>query len=142
MTTPYSLDLRERVVAAVEHGGMSRNQAAARYGVAVSSAVKWVARFRATGSAAPAKMGGYKPKTLRGEHAEWLIARCKERAFTLSQLVEELLELRELKVDRRSVWEFVHAEGLSYKKKRVWICPAFVESVFKFTRPFSRTEAG
>jgi transposase len=41
---------------------MSRNQAAARYGVAVSSAVKWVARFRATGSAAPAKMGGYKPK--------------------------------------------------------------------------------
>jgi transposase len=62
MTTPYSLDLRERVVWAVEHGGMSRNQAAARYGVAVSSAVKWVARFRATGSAAPAKMGGYKPK--------------------------------------------------------------------------------
>jgi putative transposase len=98
---------------------MSRNQAAARYGVAVSSAVKWVARFRATGSAAPAKMGGYKPKRLRGEHAEWLIARCKERAFTLSQLVAELLELRALKVDRRSVWEFVHAEGLSYKKKRV-----------------------
>jgi putative transposase len=119
MTTPYSLDLRERVVWAVEHGGMSRNQAAARYGVAVSSAVKWVARFRATGSAAPAKMGGYKPKRLRGEHAEWLIARCKERAFTLSQLVAELLELRALKVDRRSVWEFVHAEGLSYKKKRV-----------------------
>jgi transposase len=48
---------------------MSRNQAAARYGVAVSSAVKWVARLRATGSAALAKMGGYKPKTLRGEHA-------------------------------------------------------------------------
>jgi transposase len=61
-------------------------------------------------------MGGYKPKTLRGEHAEWLVTRCKERAFTLSQLVEELLELRGLKVDRRSVWEFVHAEGLSYKK--------------------------
>ncbi|HEY5206414.1 MAG TPA: helix-turn-helix domain-containing protein, partial [Roseiarcus sp.] len=58
MTTPYSLDLRERVVGAVDHGGMSRNQAAARYGVAANSAVKWVARFRATGSAAPAKMGG------------------------------------------------------------------------------------
>jgi len=116
VTTPYSLDLRERVVGAVDHGGMSRNQAAARYGVAANSAVKWVARFRATGSAAPAKMGGDKPKTLRGEHAEWLIARCKERAFTLSQLVEEVLELRGLKVDRRSVWEFVHAEGRSYKK--------------------------
>jgi transposase len=40
MTKPYSMDLRNRVVAAVESGGMSRNQAAARYGVAVSSAVK------------------------------------------------------------------------------------------------------
>jgi len=119
MTKPYSMDLREGVVGAVESGGMSRNQAAARYGVAVSSAVKWVARFRATGSAAPAKIGGYKPKTLRGEHAEWLIARCKEKDFTLSQLVEELREVRGLKVDRRSVWEFVHAEGLSFKKKPV-----------------------
>jgi putative transposase len=119
MTKPYSLDLRERVVAAVENEGLSRHQAALRFGVAVSSAVKWVARFRATGSWAPAKMGGYKPKTLRGEHAEWLLARCKEKDFTISQLVNELQTVRTLKVDRRSVWEFVHAEGLSYKKNRV-----------------------
>ncbi len=118
MTKPYSLDLRKRVVSAVEKEGMSRHQAAARFGVAVSSAVKWVARFRATGSAAPAKMGGYKPKTLRGGHAEWLIARCKEKDFTISQLVEELQSVRGLKVDRRSVWEFLHAQGLSHKKNR------------------------
>jgi transposase len=112
-----SFDLRERVVAAVEREGMSRNQAAARFGVAASSAIKWVARFRATGSAAPAKMGGHKPRTLRGEHAEWLIARCQEADFTISQLVDELSQVRGLKVDRRSVWEFLHAEGLSFKKK-------------------------
>jgi putative transposase len=116
MTKPYSMDLRERVVFAVENEGLSRHQAAARFGVAVSSAVKWVARYRVTGSAAPAKMGGYKPKTLRGGHADWLIARCKEKDFTISQLVEELQTVRGLKVDRRSVWEFVHAHGLSYKK--------------------------
>ena len=110
MGKPASLDLRERVIAAVEVEGMSRNRAAARFGVA---------RFRATGSAAPGKMGGHKPKILRGEHAEWLIARCHERAFTISQLVEELLEVRGLKVDRHSVWEFLHAEGLSFKKKSV-----------------------
>lgn len=119
MGKPCSLDLRERVVAAVEQEGMSRNQAAARFGVAASSAIKWVARFRATGSAAPAKMGGHKPKTLRGEHAEWLIARCREADFTISQLVDELSQERGLKVDRRSVWEFLHAEGLSFKKKPV-----------------------
>jgi putative transposase len=119
MGKPCSLDLRERVVAAVEQEGMSRNQAAARFGVAASSAIKWVARFRATGSAGPAKMGGHKPRTLRGEHAEWLIARCREAEFTISQLVDELSQVRGLKVDRRSVWEFLHAEGLSFKKKPV-----------------------
>jgi len=119
MSKPCSLDLRQRVVAAVEQEGMSRKGAAARFGVAPSSAIKWVARFRATGSAAPARMGGHKKKTLRGEHAEWLIARCREKDFTISQLVEELLQVRGLKVDRRSVWEFLHAEGLSFKKKPV-----------------------
>src|SRR5579883_493632 len=79
MTKPYSLDLRDRVVYAVEHEGMSRHQAAARFGIAVSTAIRWVARFRKTGSAAPSKMGGYKPKTLRGDHALWLIARCHQK---------------------------------------------------------------
>jgi putative transposase len=119
MTRPYSQDLRERVVAAVERQGFSRNQAAARFGVAVSTAVHWVRRYRSTGSLAPSQIGGYKPKTLRGEHAEWLVARCREKDFTLSQLVVELQQERGLKVDRHSVWEFVHAEGLSFKKKPV-----------------------
>jgi transposase len=113
------LDLRERVVAAVETQGLSRNQAASRFGVAISTAVHWVRRYRSTGSVAPSKIGGYKPKTLRGEHAEWLIARCQTKDFTISQLVEELQQERGLKVDRHSVWEFLHAEALSFKKKPV-----------------------
>jgi transposase len=119
MTKPYSLDLRDRVVAAVETGGLSRHQAAARFGVAVSTAVHWVRRYRLTGSVAPSQIGGYKPRTLRGDHAEWLIARCREKDFTISQLVEELQATRGLRVDRHSVWEFLHAEGLSFKKKPV-----------------------
>ncbi|MGA8771181.1 MAG: IS630 family transposase, partial [Rhodomicrobium sp.] len=116
MTKPYSMDLRERVVSAVDAEGMSRHEAAARFGIAVSSAIRWMARYRKTGNVAPSKIGGYKPKTLRGEHASWLVARCQESDFTISQLVEELQSLRGLKVDRRSVWEFLHAEGLSHKK--------------------------
>jgi transposase len=95
---------------------MSRHEAAARYGVAASSAIKWVRRFRDTGSVAPAQIGGYKPRTLRGEHRDWLLERAS-RDFTLRGLVAELAE-RGVKVDYRSVWEFVHAEGLSFKKKR------------------------
>lgn len=116
MARSYSMDLRERVVAAVERDGLSRHQAAARFGVAASSAIKWVRRFRETGSVAPGQVGGHKPRTLRGEHRDWLLerARCD---FTLRGLVAELAE-RGVKVDYRQVWEFVHAEGLSFKKKR------------------------
>jgi transposase len=114
------MDLRERVVAAVEREGLSRHQAARRFGIAVSTAVHWVRRQRTTGSVAPGKVGGHKKRVLRGEHAEWLVARCRpDQAFTISQLVEELLAVRGLKVDRRQVWEFLHAENLSFKKKPV-----------------------
>jgi len=117
MGKPYSIDLRERVVAAVEKGGMSRHRAAAQFGVGISTAIAWVKRFRETGSIAPGKMGGYKPKAIAGEHRAWLLARTKERDFTLRGLVAELAG-RGLKVDYRSVWNFVHAEKLSFKKNR------------------------
>lgn len=117
MGRPYSLDLRERVVAAVEQGNLSRRQAAAHFDVGISTVINWVRRFRQTGSAAPGKMGGYKPKAIAGEHHVWLMERTKEKDFTLRGLVAELAE-RGLKVDYRSVWNFVHAQKLSFKKKR------------------------
>jgi putative transposase len=113
------MDLRERVVAAVEQEGLSRNQAAARFHIAVSTAVHWLRRYHATGDVKPSKIGGHRKKTLRDAHAAWLIARCRERDFTISQLVEELFEVRGLKVDRHTVWDFLHAEDLSFKKKSV-----------------------
>jgi len=112
------MDLRERVVAAVLEEGLSRHGAASRFGVAVSTAVNWVKRQQQTGSAAPGQMGGHKPKKLVGEHADWLRRRCAEQPFTLRGLVMELAEERGLKVDYRSVWAFVHAEKLSFKKRR------------------------
>jgi len=109
------MDLRERVVAAVERGGESCHAAASRFGVAVSTAIKWMQRYRRTGSVAAGPMGGHKPKKIAGAHREWLVARCRTGDFTLRGLVAELAE-RGLKVDYRSVWAFVHAEGLSFKK--------------------------
>jgi len=116
MARPYSMNLRERVVAAVERDGLSRHEAAARFGVAPSSAIKWVQRYRATGSVAPSQIGGHKPRVLRGEHRDWLLERAATD-FTLRGLVAELAE-RGVRVDYRQVWEFVHTEGLSFKKKR------------------------
>ena len=115
MGRPYSKDLRERVVGAVESGRMSRNQAAGHYGVAISTAIGWVRRFRETGSVAPGKMGGHKPKSICGAHHDWLVERVQARDFTLKGLVGELAA-RGLKVDYRSVWAFVHAQQLTFKK--------------------------
>ena len=128
MGKPYSTDLRKRVVASVLEGGLSRNKAAAQFAVAVSTVVIWVRRYQETGSAAPGQMGGHKPKAIRGEHEAFLRQRMREGAFTLRGLVRELAE-RGLKVDYRSVWNFVHAEKLSFKN--VWPAPSargFVEN--------------
>jgi transposase len=112
MGKPYSEDLRKRVVAAVESGGLSCNQAAKQFGIGTSTAIGWVRRLRESGSIAPGKMGGHRPKAISGEHRDWLLLRIKDR------LVAELAG-RGLKVDYRSVWEFVHAEKLSFKKSVV-----------------------
>ena len=117
MGKPYSIDLRERVVSAVLTGGLSCNRAAKQFGVGISTAINWVKRVRETGSVAPGQMGGHKPKAISGEHRLWLLQRIKDGDFTLRGLVAELAG-RGLKVDYRSVWEFVHAEKLSFKKKR------------------------
>ena len=116
MGKPYSMDLRERAVAAVVKGGMSCHQAAAQFGLGVNTVILWVRRWRETGSVAPGQMGGHKPKAIAGEYRSWLLERIKSD-FTLRGLVAELAG-RGLKVDYRSVWEFVHAEKLSFKKKR------------------------
>jgi len=116
MGRAYSLDLRERVVAAVERGGLSCHQAAAQFGVAISTAINWVRRFRETGNVEPDQIGGYRPKKIAGPHRDWLVQRCRAD-FTLRGLVAELAE-RGLKVDYRTVWDFVHAEKLSHKKRR------------------------
>jgi putative transposase len=117
MGRPYSVDLRERVVAAVEKGGLSRRQAAAQFGVGISTVINWVRRFRKTGSVAPGQMGGHKPKAIAGEQRVWLLTRMRGHDFTLRGLVAELAD-RGLEVDYRTVWNFVHAEKLSFKKNR------------------------
>ena len=69
MTKPLSSDLRERLIEAVA-GGMSRRAAADRFGIAASTAVKWVRRWRDTGSKAPRPQGGDKRSDRIEAHAE------------------------------------------------------------------------
>jgi transposase len=91
---------------------MSRNEAAKQFGVGIRTAINWVKRQQETGSVAPGQMGGHRPKAISGEHRQWVLQRTEGGDFTLRGLGAE----RGLKVDYRSVWEYVHAEKLSFKK--------------------------
>ena len=57
MTKPVSIDIRDRAMARLDAGGTVR-EAAEALSVAPSSVVKWLQRRRATGSAAPGRIGG------------------------------------------------------------------------------------
>ena len=83
MARPYSMDLRERVVQAVEEEGLSRRQAADRFGIGIKTAIDWVRRFRETGSLAAKPMGGCRPKKIVGRYRDWLLDRCGGQLFTL-----------------------------------------------------------
>jgi transposase len=115
MAAPYSLDLRERVVAAVA-AGMSRKRAAAHYQVSHSSAIRWTRREAETGSPAALPMGGKKPFTLADEEA-WIRARVAEKPdLTGRELLAELNQ-RGIEVSYYGVWHFLDHVDLSFKKK-------------------------
>lgn len=116
MVRPYSLDLRERVVAAVESGQTCR-AVADLFGVSVASVVKWSQRARATGSAAAKPMGGKRPVLLAAQRAFILDRIETVPNLTLRALAAELAQ-RGVVVSYGAVWTFVHREGLSFKKKR------------------------
>jgi len=117
MARAYSLDLRERVVAAVA-GGASCRSVAKIYRVSVASVVKWCQRFRATGSAGAKRMGGNRPRSLAGER-DWLLARLATTPdLTLRALVAELGQ-RGVVTSYGSVWRIVHDAGISFKKNSV-----------------------
>ena len=117
MTRPYSNDLRERVVGAVETGASCR-AVAARFGVAVSSVVKWSQRYRRTGSVAPGKVGGHRRRVLE-PHRDFIVERIgQEPHLTLHRLKDELAA-RGVSVSHNTVWQFLRREGLRFKKNAV-----------------------
>ncbi len=97
--------------------GETIREIAATLRISPSCVSKWRKRQRETGSLAPDQVGGHKPRTLVGERAAWLRARVADGAFTTRGLAAELAA-RGIKTDRRAVWVFLHAEGLSFRKNR------------------------
>jgi transposase len=126
MGKPFSGDLRERIVRAVQ-AGRSRHEVARMFGISPSCVIKLMQRFSALGHCRPEKFGGYKQPIL-AEHEEAVRALLRARPdLTISELWQELTKAG-IKVGRSSVGRFVERLDLTYKN--VWPAPSasgFVE---------------
>jgi len=116
MPRTLSVDLRERVVAAVASGASCR-AAAARFGVGVSSAIRWCARLRQTGSVVPGQLGGDR-RSARIEARAAMIRDLVERKpdATLAEIQAELATSG-LQVSIAAVWRFLRRHGITRKKR-------------------------
>ena len=116
MTAPLSQDLRERIVRAVADGSTIR-QAARRFAVSASAAVKLMQRVRETGSTAPAKIGGYR-RPLRETHADDLRAIVLRQTGITLREIKAALATRGIMVKALStIADMLHRLGLSHKKR-------------------------
>jgi putative transposase len=115
MAGPLSMDLRERAMARLDAGESSWAVAAA-LGIAPSTVVKWSHRRRDTGSVAPAKMGGNNPPVLKPKDRAFIRRRLAGEPHTPLRQLQAELETRGTKASYGAIWDFVHAEGLTFKK--------------------------
>lgn len=117
MPVPMSGDLRERIVCAVADGSSIR-QAALRFAVSPSAAVKLMRRVRETGSSAPARFGGHRRPVLAPHDA--LLRALVERKpdITLAEIQAELRQRTGVEVCLATIHARLRRLGLRRKKSR------------------------
>ena len=113
-----SEDLRERVVKAVVDGGLSRNEAARRFGVGIATAIRWVARFQTRGEMAPAPMGGDRRSQRIEAHHDYLRGLTRRQPdLTLQEIRERLIANCGERFSTSVIWRFFARHGITFKKR-------------------------
>ena len=117
MTKPLSLDLRRRIIRAVEEEGMSRRAAAARFGVAPSTAVELVRQWKATGSCEACPQGGDRRSARIEAHSAQILALVKaEPDITLEEIGSHLFETHGERFVPSVLWRFFDRRAITFKK--------------------------
>lgn len=117
MTKALSLDLRRRVVDAIEHG-LSCRQAAERFGVSASSAIRWLDRLKKQGDVAAQRQGGDRKSGRIEAEADFLLGAVAETPdITLVELREKL-QARGVSVGVGTLWRFFDRRRITFKKSR------------------------
>ena len=114
MAKALSNDLRSRVLEASSRG-MSARQAAARFGVGVSSAIRWIARAK-IGELTP-RPQGRRPGSRLDAHAAFIVALIEgQRDITLNEMVERLSAEQLVRIGRSALSDWLRRHGWTFKK--------------------------
>lgn len=116
MPRPLSLDLRERLVEAV-NTGLSCNAVAKRFAVAPSSVIKLMQAYRQTGSFAPKKMGGYR-KAILAPHEKTVKSLVAETPDATLAELGTALRKKKIRVSRSALAVFLSRLRITFKKNR------------------------
>ena len=117
MAKALFVDLRQRVIEAIRQG-MSRRQAAARFGISASSAIRWAVQLRTTGNIAPKKQGGDRKSGRIEAQAAFILGEVQKKAdITLADLKAKL-KVRGISVGIGTLWRFFHRHRITLKKRR------------------------
>ena len=112
-----SVDLRMRVVEAVV-AGSSRRQAAVRFGVGVSSAIRWVQSWHERGDVGAKPQGGDRRSGRIEAHADFLLDQVSKTPDVTLEELRTVLRERGVAVGISTVWRFFERHGISFKKNR------------------------
>lgn len=117
MAKALSIDLRDRVIAAVA-GGMSRRRAAERFGVSAASAIRWCALERDVGDASPKQQGGDRRSGRIEAHAELILGIVEQTKDITIAEVQAKLEEQGLSFGIGTLWRFFDRHRITLKKSR------------------------
>jgi transposase len=117
MPAPMSLDLRQRIVRAVD-GGSSIREAARRFAVSPSAAIKLMQRVGRTGSAAPARYGGHRRPLLAPYETDLRGLIEASPDITLAELQAELERRFGIVAGLTTIHNTLRRLGLRHKKSR------------------------
>ena len=117
MAKPYSQDLRDRVIDAVERGKMTRRAAGRHYAISESVAVKWLERLERDGSRKPVGHGGHRASKLMPHRNFLEAARTEKSDITLQALCDRLSAERGIKADTSMMSRFFRKIGVTFKKR-------------------------
>ena len=116
MGQPLSMDLRSRLLAAIDDGTSCRS-AAVRFGVAPSTAIRWLAQRRDTGSFAPKPQGGdMRSRRVEERRADILAVWEAQKDISLEELRQALIEVG-LHVSVSGLHRFFVRHGMTRKKR-------------------------